>query len=59
MMYKSPYDRENTAMAKYILCEDCMREYTDPENTRRYHAQGISCPKTGQDCSLLTETLNQ
>lgn len=53
MMYKSPYDRENTAMGKYILCEDCLREYRDPENTRRYHAQGISCPRDGPRLKLL------
>ncbi len=47
MMYRAPYDRENTSMAKYKLCSDCLREYNDIGNIRRYHAQGISCPKDG------------
>lgn len=34
-------------MAKYRLCEECLREYNDLSNTRRYHAQGISCPIDG------------
>ena len=42
-----PYDRENTSMNDFPLCEDCMREYTDPNNIRRFHIQGISCPKCG------------
>lgn len=47
MMYSAPYDRENTAMRKYPLCQDCMAEYTDVHDLRRYHAQGISCPIDG------------
>lgn len=47
MMYKVPYDRENTAMRDFPLCEDCQLEYDDINNIRRHHAQGISCPKCG------------
>ena len=47
MMYRSPYDRENTSMRKYKLCSECLSEYNDINNIRRYHAQGISCPKDG------------
>jgi len=47
MMYTVPYDRENTSMRKYKLCDECAREYNDIENIRRYHAEGISCPKDG------------
>mgnify|MGYP001626166442 CR=1 FL=1 len=47
MMYRVPYDRENTSMSKYSLCDECSREYRDVENLRRYHAQGISCPSDG------------
>jgi len=47
MMYGVPYDRENTSMRKYVLCSECLREYEDVSNVRRYHAQGISCPKDG------------
>ena len=53
MIYRVPYDRENTAMAKYVLCEDCLSEYRDPGNIRRYHAQGISCPRDGPRLYLL------
>jgi len=47
MMYGVPYDRANTSMRDFPLCEDCKQEYSDPENIRRFHAQGISCPNCG------------
>lgn len=47
MIYNLPYDRENTAMRDFPLCETCRSEYEDPNNIRRFHAQGISCPKCG------------
>ena len=47
MMYRVPYDRENTSMRDFPLCEDCLAEYKDLNNIRRHHAQGISCPKCG------------
>ncbi len=47
MMYRIPYDRENTSMNRYPLCRDCLREYGDLSNVRRYHAQGISCSVCG------------
>ncbi len=53
MIYRVPYDRENTAMVDFPLCEDCLKEYTDPNNLRRFHAQGISCPKCGPKLTLL------
>ncbi|MCD6300508.1 MAG: carbamoyltransferase HypF [Staphylothermus sp.] len=52
MMYSVPYDRENTSMRKYVLCEECLNEYNDISNIRRYHAQGISCPRDGPQLSL-------
>lgn len=54
MMYRAPYDRSNTSMARYRLCSPCMREYTDIANIRRYHAQGISCPGDGPRLALYT-----
>ncbi len=54
MMYKVPYDRCNTSMRKYRLCSDCLREYNDINNVRRYHAQGISCPRDGPKLKLLS-----
>ncbi len=47
MMRDVPYDRANTAMDEFPLCEECIREYRDPNNIRRFHAQGISCPNCG------------
>ncbi|MEM2967675.1 MAG: hypothetical protein QW269_03725, partial [Candidatus Caldarchaeum sp.] len=53
MIYTVPYDRENTAMRSFPLCEECRREYHDPENERRFHAEGISCPSCGPKTRLL------
>ncbi len=53
MMYTVPYDRENTSMRSFPLCESCLKEYSDHENVRRYHAQGISCPRDGPSLALL------
>ena len=47
MMYATPYDRENTSMKHFPLCEECVKEYRDLWNERRYHAQGISCARCG------------
>lgn len=47
MIRKIPYDRDNTSMIKFKLCDECRRSYSDPSDTRRFHGQGISCPKCG------------
>jgi len=59
MMYKSPYDRENTSMSKYRLCPKCLEEYRDISNIRRYHAQGISCPEDGPKLTLTDDEGNK
>lgn len=46
-----PYDRVNTSMSDFTLCESCQKEYEDPQN-RRYHAQPISCKKCGPKLTL-------
>ncbi len=46
-----PYDRCNTSMAEFTLCEACKKEYEKPTN-RRYHAQPIACEKCGPEVSL-------
>jgi hydrogenase maturation protein HypF len=33
-------------MAAFTMCDDCRREYEDPED-RRFHAQPIACPRCG------------
>jgi len=53
MMYDTPWDRENTAMRAFPLCPDCLKEYSDPSNCRRFHAQGISCSKCGPHVWLV------
>ncbi|MDL2261570.1 carbamoyltransferase HypF [Methanimicrococcus sp. OttesenSCG-928-J09] len=43
---KLPYDRKNTVMDEFPLCDECLKEYTDV-NDRRYHAQPTCCPNCG------------
>lgn len=45
-----PYDRVNTSMSGFPLCEACETEYTDPSN-RRYHAEPVACPVCGPSLS--------
>ncbi|MDW8035482.1 MAG: carbamoyltransferase HypF [Candidatus Korarchaeum sp.] len=47
MMRGAPYDRENTSMFEFPLCRKCELEYGNPDDERRFHAQGISCPDCG------------
>ncbi|MDJ0734514.1 MAG: carbamoyltransferase HypF [Nostocaceae cyanobacterium] len=37
-----PYDRCNTSMAVFPMCDECAKEYKDIEN-RRFHAQPVAC----------------
>ncbi|NCO58711.1 MAG: carbamoyltransferase HypF [Nitrospirae bacterium CG18_big_fil_WC_8_21_14_2_50_70_55] len=41
-----PYDRPNTAMARFPLCPECRAEYEDPLD-RRFDAQPLACPVCG------------
>jgi hydrogenase maturation protein HypF len=41
-----PYDRPNTTMGKFPMCDRCRTEYDDPLN-RRFRAQPIACPNCG------------
>ncbi|KAF1000958.1 transcriptional regulator [Helicobacter pylori 10700] len=41
-----PYDRENSALKPFKLCDFCTSVYQDPTN-KRFHIQGISCKKCG------------
>jgi len=47
MMIKTPYDRCNTSMAEFKFCSECEADYSNPENLRRFHGQGISCRRCG------------
>ncbi|MDX2099226.1 MAG: carbamoyltransferase HypF [Leptolyngbyaceae cyanobacterium bins.59] len=46
-----PYDRANTSMGSFTLCEDCAQEYGDVLN-RRFHAQPVACPVCGPEVWL-------
>ena len=46
-----PYDRINTSMKKFMMCEKCQNEYDDPLN-RRFHAQPNACPVCGPKVAL-------
>jgi hydrogenase maturation protein HypF len=49
-----PYDRENTTMRCFPMCNFCKSEYTNPLN-RRFHAQTVACPKYGPKVYLTTK----
>ncbi|MEZ0290680.1 MAG: Sua5/YciO/YrdC/YwlC family protein, partial [Sulfolobales archaeon] len=56
MMYRTPYDRENTSMRKFTLCSHCEYDYRDPGDIRRFHAQGISCSVCGPKTYVYTSS---
>ncbi len=41
-----PYDRKNTTMEPFQMCNDCLEEYRNVSN-RRFHAQPNSCHTCG------------
>ena len=43
IIHHLPYDRENTKMASFQMCDACQTEYNNPSD-RRYYAQTNSCP---------------
>jgi hydrogenase maturation protein HypF len=47
-----PYDRPNTTMNKFIMCENCQKEYDNPLS-RRFHAQPNACPVCGPHIWLV------
>ena len=49
---KIPYDRKNTTMNEFIMCEQCNREYEDIFS-RRFHAQPNCCFKCGPEIKLI------
>jgi len=50
-----PYDRPNTTMDDFPLCDTCNTGYTDPID-RRYHAQTTACEVCGPKYYLRDET---
>jgi hydrogenase maturation protein HypF len=41
-----PYDRANTTMSVFPMCDACRAEYENPED-RRFHAEPTACPVCG------------
>ncbi len=50
-----PYDRPNTSMSSFTMCQLCQREYDDPSD-RRFHAQPNACPTCGPQLCLSDRT---
>jgi len=46
-----PYDRGNTSMKEFRMCDRCQAEYEDPCD-RRFHAQPNACPVCGPHLEL-------
>jgi hydrogenase maturation protein HypF len=47
-----PYDRANTTMSGFTMCEKCRSEYEDPGD-RRFHAQPVACNSCGPEYELI------
>jgi len=47
-----PYDRPNTSMAGFPLCDTCEQEYLDPAD-RRFHAEPVACPACGPQLQFV------
>jgi hydrogenase maturation protein HypF len=47
-----PYDRPNTTMASFAMCDDCQAEYSSPAD-RRFHAQPTACRVCGPKVELV------
>ncbi|OHB51505.1 MAG: carbamoyltransferase HypF [Planctomycetes bacterium GWF2_41_51] len=41
-----PYDRPNTTMSAFKMCDKCKQQYEDVAD-RRFHAQPVACPTCG------------
>ncbi|MGB1092231.1 MAG: acylphosphatase, partial [Oceanobacter sp.] len=48
LMRQLPYDRANTSMAEFELCDACGEEYQNPAD-RRFHAQPNACSSCGPE----------
>jgi len=49
-----PYDRANTTMAPFTMCQRCAAEYNNISD-RRFHAQPVACNSCGPVYTLKTE----
>ena len=53
-----PYDRKNTTMSSFNMCDFCQSEYNEPIN-RRFHAQPNGCHQCGPKLELMTNQSEQ
>lgn len=53
-----PYDRNNTTMEKFQMCEKCKEEYENSVS-RRFHAETNCCLKCGSKLFLLNNNGNE
>ncbi|MEE8441931.1 MAG: carbamoyltransferase HypF [Spirochaetia bacterium] len=51
-----PYDRPQTTMGAFEMCDDCRREYEDVLD-RRFHAQPVACRHCGPRYTLSADSL--
>jgi hydrogenase maturation protein HypF len=49
-----PYDRPNTTMAEFKMCQKCAGQYHNAAD-RRFHAQPVACPQCGPKIWLTDE----
>jgi len=52
-----PYDRPNTTMSVFEMCERCAAQYEDAAD-RRFHAQPVACSKCGPAVELTDSNGN-
>jgi hydrogenase maturation protein HypF len=52
IIYDFPYDRENTTMRPFVMCNTCQQEYSDLLS-RRFHAQPVACNACGPLYTLI------
>ncbi len=50
---KIPYDRQQTTMSGFPMCDNCSAEYNNI-NDRRFHAQPVACNHCGPQYSLYS-----
>lgn len=48
---KIPYDRTNTSMSEFIMCDECSKEYNNLDD-RRFFAEPIACNSCGARLSV-------
>ncbi len=53
IIHDLPYDRHQTTMAGFDMCDDCRKEYEDVAD-RRFHAQPLACNQCGPHYTMNT-----